>query len=55
MPDFFCWSDCAASCQVRPSESAWCNGRMPAQVSKTFLTLGSVQSSLPAIRLTWKS
>ena len=55
MPAFFCWSDWAASCQVRPSASAWWIGSSPAQVSKTFLTFGSAHDSLPAIRLMWKS
>ena len=53
MPLFFCCSDWAASCQVRPSESGWCRGSSPAQVSKTFFTLSEVHASLPAIRSMW--
>ena len=55
IPAFFCCSDCAASCQVRPSASGWWKGSSRFQVSKTFLTLSESHASLPAIRLTWKS
>ncbi len=53
MPAFFCCSACAASCQVRPSGSAWCSGSSCCQVSKTFLTSALSQEPLPAIRSMW--
>ena len=55
IPACFCTSVFAASCQVRPLGPGWVYGRMLFQVSKTALTLAPDQSSLPAIRLTWKS
>ena len=48
-------SDCAASSHVRPLAPSWWYGSNVAYWANTFFTSSDVQSSLPPIRLMWKS